>query len=191
MRGCSASGSTFGYLFLPMWGPVTVVMRRVLTQSTIRILLTLSFCWSCLAAMATELKKQKPLWTNRQEERQPHVFIRTSSLNYYHRNTIWSSGISCLELSGSMCRLFSPGCDSHSTDSTVQVTEVKSCHANIYCKYLRNEDVSFQVVLYFIFHCWQTMIAFHITTLCWVRNPALLRNAEPTKSVTNRKPILS
>lgn len=85
--------------FLPMWGPATAVMRRVLTQSTIRILLTLSFCWSCLAAMATELKKQKPLWTNRQEERQPHVFTRTSSLNYYHRNTIWTSGM-CHQISG-------------------------------------------------------------------------------------------
>lgn len=34
---------------------------RALTQSTMRILLALSFCWSCLAAIATELKKQKPL----------------------------------------------------------------------------------------------------------------------------------
>lgn len=90
-----------------------------------------------------------------------------------------------------MCWLFSPGCDSHSADSTVQVTEVNSCHANIYGKYLRNEDVSFEVVFYFIFHCRQTMMAFHITTICWVWNPALLRNAEPTQFVTNRKPILS
>lgn len=71
--------SVFVCLLLSMWRPVMLVMRWVLTQSTMRILLTLSLCWSCLAAMATELKKQKPLWTNRQEERQPHVFIRTSS----------------------------------------------------------------------------------------------------------------
>lgn len=34
-----------------------------LTQSTMRILLTPSFCCSSLAVMATELKKQKPLQT--------------------------------------------------------------------------------------------------------------------------------
>lgn len=35
-----------------------------LTQSTMRILLTPSFCCSSLAVMATELKKQKPLQTD-------------------------------------------------------------------------------------------------------------------------------
>lgn len=34
---------------------------RGLTQSTMRILLSFPFCCSCLAAMATELKKQNPL----------------------------------------------------------------------------------------------------------------------------------
>lgn len=61
-------------LFLSMWEPVMPVLWRVLTQSMMRILLTLSLLWSCLAAMATELKKQKPLWTNRGEGRQPRVY---------------------------------------------------------------------------------------------------------------------
>lgn len=43
-------------------------LAAFLTQSTMRILPTLSFCWRSLAAIATELKKQKPL--RRQERRE-------------------------------------------------------------------------------------------------------------------------
>lgn len=39
--------------------------QEQLTQSTMRILLSFPFCCSCLAAMATELKKQNPLQRGR------------------------------------------------------------------------------------------------------------------------------
>lgn len=65
------------WLFLPKRGPA-----MVLTQSTMRILLTLSLCWSCLAAMATELKKQKPLFGKTARERERD------------RITIWTLGAS-------------------------------------------------------------------------------------------------
>lgn len=51
-------------------GPGARGPAKVLTQSTMRILLTLSLCWSCLAAMATELKKQKPLFGEAARERE-------------------------------------------------------------------------------------------------------------------------
>lgn len=49
--------------------------REQLTQSTMRILLSFPFCCSCLAAMATELKKQNPLrrgsWSTPRAPRAP------------------------------------------------------------------------------------------------------------------------
>lgn len=42
--------------------------QRRLTQSTMRILLSFPFCCSCLAAMATELKKQNPLQRGSQSQ---------------------------------------------------------------------------------------------------------------------------
>lgn len=50
---CHGVPTAWGSPHPPPWGG--------LTQSTMRILPTLSFCWSSLAEMATELKKQKPL----------------------------------------------------------------------------------------------------------------------------------
>lgn len=45
----------------PPPGPLLGVPSCPLTQSTMRIRPTLSFCCRSLAEMATELKKQKPL----------------------------------------------------------------------------------------------------------------------------------